>query len=163
MRIFIAIPFSNETKTKIAVLQKTIRHGYLTAYDNLHLTVAFIGECDYIGIEILKEIVNKVETEAFTLEFDHLDSFKSSVLFLGSVENEKLKTLHKKLTSLLEKENFPIDKREFKGHVTLARKAKTEKTILEKSIITKVDRLEIMESRRVHDKLTYIPLYTRLL
>lgn len=163
MRIFIAIPFTIEVKTKIAAIQKTITKGSLTAFDSLHLTVAFIGESTYQEIDELKEILNQIKTKPFLLEFDHLDSFRNSILYLGSKENENLTKLHKELSSLLEQNNFPTDKRDFKAHITLARKTSLEKTYLKEKIRVKVDRLTIMQSSRINNKLTYLPLYNKML
>ena len=50
MRLFIAINFSDKTRSRLLALRDELRlhseRGNFTAPENLHLTLVFLGECD---------------------------------------------------------------------------------------------------------------------
>jgi 2'-5' RNA ligase len=50
MRLFVAINFNDDTRSRLLALGEEIRshsvRGNFSAPENLHLTLAFLGECD---------------------------------------------------------------------------------------------------------------------
>ena len=55
MRLFIAINFNDSTLKKLLAVQEELKNkavkGRFSWPENLHLTLAFLGECDEAGLE----------------------------------------------------------------------------------------------------------------
>ena len=64
MRLFIAINFDPETKRKLLEVQHRLRElgkGNFSREDNLHLTLAFIGEVPMERLEDVKAAMDQVK------------------------------------------------------------------------------------------------------
>ena len=74
MRLFIAIRFSEEILDALEEIQEDWRmqgvFGNYTKPENLHLTLAFIGE--YPDPELIREIISQVRFEPFRLRLEGL-------------------------------------------------------------------------------------------
>ena len=80
MRLFIAINFNNLTRSSLLTLRNQLRskseRGNFSESDNLHLTLAFLGECDAKQIAAVKAIIDilsfarKVVTAIMPWEFE---------------------------------------------------------------------------------------------
>ena len=80
MRLFIAINLNDETKAALIALQNELRayskSGSFTLPENLHLTLAFLGECDEKQTEQIKSIMGKVVFQPFDLKVMRVGQFK---------------------------------------------------------------------------------------
>ena len=68
-RLFIAIPIQNESKTKIVsgiLSDEKIKRMPVrwSAYQNLHLTLQFLGDVDEKRVGDLKQILNRIRVPA---------------------------------------------------------------------------------------------------
>jgi 2'-5' RNA ligase len=58
MRLFITINFNDDTRSRLLALRDELRgkskHGRFTLPENLHLTLAFIGEVSLGAIDLMK-------------------------------------------------------------------------------------------------------------
>jgi 2'-5' RNA ligase len=65
MRLFIAINFNNDTRLRLLVLRGKSEYGNLSASKNLHLRLAFLGECNGKQIATAKSALSAVSPEPF--------------------------------------------------------------------------------------------------
>lgn len=108
MRLFIAIPLAQHLKTAITRTQVVLRtrgvQGNFTPEENLHLTLAFIGE--YPDPEPV---------------MDGLGAFHQ-VWWAGIRENPELDAYVKRLRHALAEAGIPYDRKQLSPHITLVRK-----------------------------------------
>jgi 2'-5' RNA ligase len=130
MRLFIAINFTKEIKDAlceaIADLRDAARYGRYTSRDNLHLTLAFIGETDRADdiIEIMDDVCEEVFTEPLHIAFNGAGAFRGKrgdTHWIGVESTPELRKLATALASRLRREGFAIEKRKFTPHITIGR------------------------------------------
>lgn len=170
MRLFYAVLFDNDVKQKLSEIQKVLREntlrGNFTLYDNLHLTLAFIGEVSTNRAEALLQITRSLVVTPFELRFNGLGRFKrdgGDILWAGVEENRKLASLYRRLCESLKSAGFEIEKREYTPHLTLARGARLREGFslsdLSRSlnpIGTTVTGFCLMKSERVNGRYTEV-------
>ncbi|MBR2778747.1 MAG: RNA 2',3'-cyclic phosphodiesterase [Firmicutes bacterium] len=123
MRLFIAIQLDDSMKEALAAVQNEFRaqgiRGNYTPVENMHLTLAFIGEYSDPG-EVL-EVMEEADFAPFRLEYSGIGSF-DALWWAGIRENEPLKMLVRKLRHALAEAGIPYDRKKFRPHITLIRK-----------------------------------------
>lgn len=127
MRLFIAIPLSEEVKEYLALIQEKIISQAdklkLVAKDQMHLTLKFLGEVQPEKIDKIRESLEKVKFESFYSYLVNLGIFPSEktikVVWVGLAPEGKIFFLQKNVDAQL-KELFKREKN-FKPHLTLAR------------------------------------------
>lgn len=123
MRLFIAINFEDEIIDSLKGIQRDLKKcglkGRFTKEENLHLTLAFIGE--YGNPEDVMDAMEEVDFSDFDIEMDGFGNF-GDIYWVGLKENEYLKTLVKRLRRSLSDHNIPFDRKKFSPHITLVRK-----------------------------------------
>lgn len=128
MRLFIAIDLSDEMKKALVGcmhdLKKQGVEGNYVPAQNLHMTLAFIGEYD--DPAKVKAVIRKVPLTPFRLSLSDSGSF-GNILWAGVKGNQKLKTYVKDLREALAAEGIPFDKDKFVPHITLIRKTSAKK------------------------------------
>jgi RNA 2',3'-cyclic 3'-phosphodiesterase len=118
MRTFISIEFPKEIKEEILKIQKQLPsfNGKKTEFENLHLTLKFLGEIEEKTLSIIRERLRNVKTKQFSVEIDSIGMFSDKILWIGIMNCEELqKEIDKNLNSVFEPEN------RFMGHLTIAR------------------------------------------
>ena len=128
MRLFIAIQLSDEMKKSLVAcmhdLKKQGVEGNYVPAQNLHMTLAFIGEYD--DPSKVKEVIRRVPLPAFRLTLSEKGNF-GNLLWAGVKGNQKLKTYVKDLRAALKAADIPFDDDRFVPHITLIRKASSKK------------------------------------
>ena len=123
MRLFIAILLDKELKDALRSVQNEMRRrgveGNYTRGDNLHLTLAFIG--DYPDPEAVLDAMGDVRFEPFTLRLGGLGSF-GDTLWAGLEASAELDALVRRLHHALAEKELPFDRKAFRPHITLIRK-----------------------------------------
>lgn len=166
MRVFIALLFPKLIKDELYLTIekfKDLYRGNYTSYDNLHLTLYYIGEVDNSLLIKVTESIKQIEYPKFDLKTVKLSSFKKSTKHcLVNVKvdlNTQLKILQKRVLMALEKAGVVIDNSGFSPHITLGRKVEISLSDLEKFKFDQIDipisRISVMESKRVDDELVY--------
>ena len=126
MRLFIAIPMNAKVKESLLTTQEAFRHegiqGNYTPRENLHLTLAFIGE--YGNPDAVIDVLNSVPFEPFPLRLDRLGNF-GDLYWAGIADNPQLAAFVKRLRRALADRNIPFDRKRFSPHITLVRKAES--------------------------------------
>lgn len=167
MRLFIAIKFSPEIERILTDLQSNMKEsgiiGNYTSRQNLHLTLAFIGEYNDPGI--VMETLRKVIFKPFRLTLEEKTGNFGDILWVGIQKNAVLMSLDQKIRKALDDYGIHYDRKTFRPHITIIRKArvysKHEKYIneimLERGTMI-VERFSLMQSQRIEGKLVYTEL-----
>ena len=128
MRLFIAINFEEDMMDALGEIQDDLRmsgvKGSYTPRENLHMTLAFIGEYD--DPEQIVEVMRKVPLRSFSIKLSGYRPFKD-MMFAEFEENENLRDYVKRLRAALLEEEIPFDRKKFMPHVTLIRRAECTK------------------------------------
>ena len=172
MRLFIAVNFDTETIEKLLEVQDRLRQlgkGNFSRKENLHLTLAFIGEVPAERLEDVKAAMDQVKFPSMELTFHDVGYFvtgreRPAQLWKISLKyNRKLEAVHNELIRVLKEAGFSPDAKSFKPHVTLARELHVKdwdkKELLPEAFSTKADHMSLMLSERIDGKLTYTELY----
>jgi len=170
MRLFIAINFNADTKSKLQALCDELRtvsgRGRYSLPENLHLTLVFPGECDAAQTATIKSAINEVDFDPFDLYIERIGRFKRNggdIWWAGVRENKALSDLHKDLTSRLRERGFELEVRKFSPHITLGRDVVTKAQPRQVEPFGEtVSRIDLMKSERIHGKLTYTSIHRRV-
>ena len=124
MRLFIAIQLSDGIRNSLSAVQTYLRdhgvRGNYTKIENLHLTLAFIGE--YPDPDSILEVIRSVPFAPFPMRIEGFDSF-GNLYWCGIGENDSLTAYVKRLRRALAERGVPFDRKKFSPHITLIRKA----------------------------------------
>ncbi|MBR0411610.1 MAG: RNA 2',3'-cyclic phosphodiesterase [Eubacterium sp.] len=124
MRLFVAIQLSDEMKKTITAtmhdLKKKGVKGNYTPVQNLHLTLAFIGETDDPGA--VKDALKNVSVKPFKLSFSDLGAF-GDLIWVGMKGNQGLSAVARSVRTALDNTGVIYDKKKFVPHVTIIRRA----------------------------------------
>ncbi len=170
MRLFIAICFDENMLDALGEIQDDLMRcgveGNYTPRENLHMTLAFIGEYD--DPEQIVEIMQKVPLRSFTVKLSGYAPFKD-MIFANLEENENLRDYVKRLRSALLEEEIPFDRKKFLPHVTLVRKAECTRgkaflPELQENESMRVNGISLMKSERGKHGMVYTEIgYVRAL
>lgn len=160
MRLFIAIQLSEQIKDSIRDVQDEFREqgvkGNYTGYENMHLTLAFIGE--YNDPDRVLEIMEKVVFSPFNMKVNMVGNF-TDLWWAGVSEYREVTDMVKSLRHQLADAGIPFDKKRFMPHITFLRKpvytgSKDLRTNLTTAGMT-VDRISLMRSTRGKNGMIY--------
>ena len=173
MRLFIAIlPTEAFSQTLCDVIcQMKVRgvRANFTKSENLHLTLAFLGE--QASAAPAAAAMSAVLCEPFELKRSGLSAFSregGDLLFASVAKNEPLLTLANALAGALREKGIVLPARQFSAHITLAREARFGKnlSLLDFSVgkaQMQARQLDLMCSKREKGTLTYTSIHSRLL
>ncbi|MCR4764178.1 MAG: RNA 2',3'-cyclic phosphodiesterase [Lachnospiraceae bacterium] len=101
------------------LLQAGLR-GNFTRVENLHLTLAFIGEYGDVGA--VRDTLGDVEFSPFEISLQGIGRF-GDLYWAGIRESDDLEKLAKRIRRALAEAGIPFDRKKFNPHITLVRKA----------------------------------------
>lgn len=158
MRLFIAISLSEEMKKELVAcmhdLKKQGVEGNYVPAQNLHMTLAFIGEYD--DPAKVKRVIESVPLPQFRLGISEKGNF-GNLLWAGVKGNQKLKIYVRDLRAALKAAGIPFEDDKFIPHITLIRKASSKKPYqmrLPKAEMT-VKKVSLMKSEMKNGKTVY--------
>ncbi|MDR2571526.1 MAG: RNA 2',3'-cyclic phosphodiesterase, partial [Oscillospiraceae bacterium] len=132
MRLFVAINFNEATKQGLLALSDELRGessgGRFSLPENLHLTLAFLGECDGKQTTAVKSVLDTVIFDPFEITIDCVGRFKrdgGEIWWAGVREDKILSDLQRTLAAGLCSCGFTCDKRKYSPHITLGREIVT--------------------------------------
>ena len=171
MRLFIAINFSDTMRNELLAILDKLRseskHGRFTEPENLHLTLAFLGECNNGQAAAAKDAMDTINFEPFQISIGNIGRFKrdgGDIWWAGILASKPLINLQKELIGKLTAEGFIPDKRKYKPHITLGRKVVTNTIPWQATTFCEtVTCIDLTKSERVNGKLTYIPMHKKIL
>lgn len=161
MRLFIAIPFTEKMKTELkgvmSDLRKQAEAGRFTDPGNLHLTLAFIGETD--RVRDIANVLHSLSLPEMQIAFDRIGHF-GNLYWIGVKEDLQLNQYVASLRQALDDRDIPYDRKPFKPHITLIRKARFESQpkAAVPSCVMDVTKVSLMRSDRVGGRTVYTPV-----
>lgn len=124
MRLFIAIQLNEEMRNLLGDIQDSYRRmavrGNYTPAENLHLTLAFIGEYD--DPDKVREALESVSFQPFRISLDRTGCF-DDLHWAGIADSPQLDNLVKQIRHALANAGIPFDKKRFRAHITFLRRA----------------------------------------
>lgn len=167
MRLFIAIKCSSDFENTLVQAQNELRQhritGNYTNCRNLHLTLAFIGE--FPQPRTVLQTMQKVTFHPFELALNGQLGTFGDLYWTGLKKEPQLLTLANHLRQALADASIPYDKKPFRPHITLLRKARSEdeavpdlRTIRLPRTSMTVDKISLMHSHRENGRLIYTEL-----
>lgn len=169
MRLFIAINFNVDTRSLLLSLRDELRsnslHGRFSSSENLHLTLAFLGECNAEQTAAAKVALNMLTFEPFSISINRVGRFKrkgGDIWWAGVQNSPELLKLQGELTKRLCETGFTLEIRKFSPHITLGREVETDYAFGKILPFGEtVKSVELMKSERIAGKLTYSEIYRR--
>lgn len=124
MRLFIAINFDENILKALTGFQRELKdlgvRGNFSKRENLHITLAFIGE--YNDPDKVLEAMAQVTFDPFDIILEGVGNF-GDIFWAGLSENKDLAGYVKRLRKELELYGIPFDRKRFSPHITLIRRA----------------------------------------
>ena len=124
MRLFIAIQFDDTILDTLTGFQEELKDkgvtGNFTRKENLHITLAFIG--DYGNPDIVLDVLEQVEFRPFEIALEGVGSY-GNLFWIGIKDNPGLAAYVRRLRRELSAQGIPFDKKKFSPHITLIRRA----------------------------------------
>ena len=174
MRLFIAVNFNDETKDALLRLRGQLSRmavrGNFTLRENLHLTLAFLGECNEKQATSACAALDQVIFSPFEISIERIGRFGGSgggsggesLWWAGIHVGGQLSTLHHALTRYLEGAGFVADKRKFSPHITLGRRIVTDAVPWNiRPFGETIRKIDLMRSERIDGKLTYTAIHSK--
>ena len=171
MRVFIAIELNDKIKDELVnnlyQLEEISINGSYSRRSNFHLTIAFLGEVDYSGIEKIKTIMDDLSFKKELMNMTKFGSFKTpegETVFRKIEVSDSLIKYRDKLISKLIGEGFSPDTKPFNPHITLSRKTILKENaflvkLFYKELTYEANHITLMKSERIDGVLTYTPIY----
>ncbi len=124
MRLFIAVNLSPAMKDALINIQNAFYdagvRGNYTSEENLHLTLAFIGE--YPDAESVMDSLSAVSFAPFTISLEGIGSY-GDLWWAGISRSPALDAVVRRIRRALAENGIPFDRKKFSPHITLLRKA----------------------------------------
>jgi len=125
MRLFIAIPFSENANSYLEGFLSQLPKANMTLNHDFHITLQFLGEASVSQAQVIMKELKKIKFKKFLINIGKVDVFKNNI---GSIRlvyadlsvPEELKKLQIQVEELMGNLGFYLDK-PFKPHITLAR------------------------------------------
>ena len=166
MRLFVAINLNEEMKDALLDMQDTLRtygiRGRDTVPENMHLTLAFIG--DYDDPEYVKGVVDSIEIRPFEISLKGVGAF-GDLWWAGLENSAPLAAVSRRLRRALAEAGIPFDRKKFSPHITIIRRADgrlsdvpEEELAAISGVSMTVDHISLMRSDRGKHGMIYTEL-----
>ncbi len=124
-RLFVGLALPDSVADHLASLAEPIPGARWVAPENLHLTLAFLGEIDGHRAQDADDALAAVDAPGFTLTLAGLGQFgqgrRARALWIGVEPCPALMHLQRKVATAIERAGIALEGRRFTPHVTLAR------------------------------------------
>jgi len=166
MRLFVAVLFSPELRQLLLDAQDELRAqsraANFTRPENLHLTLAFLGETPRAR-DAAKAVASLTDAP-FPLALGRSGRF-SDLWWIGVEPNPALETLAAALNRNLRAAGFALEDRPFRPHVTIAREVDADGSpcLTPRRAEMTVSRVSLMKSERIGGKLVYTEIAAKTL
>ena len=137
--------------------------GNYTKIENLHLTLAFIGE--YSDPNFVLEVIHTVPFTPFPMRIEGFGSF-GDLYWCGVGGNDGLLSYVKRLRRALAECGIPFDRKKFSPHITLIRRAEYDRQrgfpgVVIPNLSMQVSGVSLMRSDRTKSGMVYTEISTR--
>lgn len=123
-RAFVAIPMPEDAAARLAGLARGLTVGRRVPEENLHLTLAFLGEVSDAGLEELHDTLSAIRAAPVELRFEGLGVFgedRPRALWAAVAPDPALLDLQRQVERAARRAGLAPEARRFVPHVTLAR------------------------------------------
>ena len=165
MRLFISLNFDANTVESLCNLQSMLRdngvEGNFTKPQNLHMTLAFIGE--YGKPDDVLDVMEEVPFRYIPICFSDVYVHREMVL-VSIAHNPGLESYVRRLRRALAEKGIPFDRKNFNPHITLVRKAVLKNGLPDNLLknsglrITDADLVSLMQSTQGKNGMIYTVL-----
>ena len=157
MRLFIAIQLSEQMKAALINAQNDMYdrgiRGNFTAEENMHVTLAFIGE--YPDPDAVLDALSTVSFSPFELELQGMGCF-GDLWWAGTKASAPLQAVARRVRRALSDAGIPYDRKRFSPHITLIRKAEGDMPGIQIECAgMNVQRVSLMRSDRGKEGMVY--------
>lgn len=124
MRAFVALPLPDAARETLALWCDDLGVGRAVPEDNMHLTLAFLGEVDLPTLEVLNEGLEALSFDPFPLRLSGVDLIGArgaQVLAIRAQGGSALSGLRAKVMQAARVAGIDLPRRRFRPHVTLVR------------------------------------------
>ncbi|GGL64790.1 RNA 2',3'-cyclic phosphodiesterase [Wenxinia marina] len=132
MRCFVALPLPAGPVRALEAVQDGLKLGRPTDPEQMHLTLAFLGERPDADIEAAHEALSDIRRPAFEVRIRGLDTFRTPdgglTIWAALADPAPVAALAAKVRSALHGVGLPLERRRFRPHVTLTRLSPAEAT-----------------------------------
>lgn len=175
MRLFFAVNFSDDEKNillkNIDELKKICSRGNFTHRENLHITLAFLGEVERARLGAVCAAASQLSAAPFDITVEGAGNF-GKLVWLGVERGgaNELRRLASALRAECRARKINFDDKPFSPHLTICRQPEfsvgnsieTFKPNV-MPVTAKINSFELMESMRVDGKLIYRKIYSKQL
>ncbi|WP_195985818.1 RNA 2',3'-cyclic phosphodiesterase [Clostridium sp. D33t1_170424_F3] len=175
MRLFIALlfdsPMLDALCTAVQSLKDASCSGNFTSRENLHLTLAFLGETD--RVENVVQSMEAIQEPSFSITLQGAGKFQQEgdiLYWAGIQESAPLSSLHKQLLCALRTNGFNFEDRPFKPHLTLGRKVIVDKSFDFQNFFESIPStqaiirtIHLMKSEQIDGRPVYTEIYAKSL
>ena len=156
MRLFISVNLSNEMRDALVDAQNDMYEdgvrGNFSPEENLHLTLAFIGE--YPDPEDVLAALADIEFRPFTITLDRCGAF-GDLWWAGLAPSPALDAVVRRVRRALAENGIPFDRKRFSPHITLVRRAENGRPVKVRPVSMTVEHISIMRSDRGKQGMIY--------
>lgn len=126
MRVFVGLALPAASLRTLDEVLKTLRRdhpreGRWSRVENLHVTLAFVGEVTPAEARRIAAALEGLEPARLSLGLTGIGRFGCGILWAGLREKEALGSLASRVRALLDDQGAAYDAKPFRAHVTLAR------------------------------------------
>jgi 2'-5' RNA ligase len=124
MRAFLALPLPDATISALVDVQARLPTGRPVPEDNLHLTLAYLGEVPEQALETLHDLLSATRLSAPEIGFGPLGTFaemERGLVFIEVQTAPRLTALQEKVAQQARMAGIALPRRRFRPHVTLCR------------------------------------------
>ena len=164
IRVFFGIFPNKFVQTQLAHqadLLEAICGGRAVKIQHIHLTLLFLGNVAFRQIEALRQSMQDVSAKEFEFNLEEICYWKHNQIFYIQPKQfpAELFSLVDSLKDAVSAAGFLFDKRPYKPHITLIRKAiHAEKIYLDNPIKWHVNEWSLIHSKQTVNGMDYIPL-----
>lgn len=171
LRLFVAIPLSDDVRTRLHLLCGGVRDARWIKPENFHLTLRFIGEVAEPDAADAADALDQVSVPDFELILDGVGHFESRnrvrTLWASVDPAPGLILLQERIETALRRAGCAPETRRFKPHITLGRLNRARPHLIEDWLGTNslfragpfpAGGFTLFESRLGHGGSAYIPI-----
>lgn len=146
MRTFISIDMPEQVKKEIKKIQDSLPEffGKKTEFENLHLTLKFLGEISDEKLKKVRERLREIKYKKFETEINEIGVFSEKFVKIIWLHLSNCDELQKQIDEKL-KELFELERR-FMSHLTVARVKNIED---KKKFLQELKKIKIPKSKFV--------------
>ncbi len=154
-RLFFALWPEDSCRTELAaalsLMQAKIPAHWIKP-ENQHMTLAFLGDVEIKNRNRLATVAEKIQSQSFEFLLDRIEHWRKPqvICLTPTAPSPILDQLATDLTTELREAGYELEKRPYRAHLTLARKAAflPVETRLEKPILWKSNAFVLVASTR---------------